>query len=122
MEDNKENEGAEPVKYNSLQLYEGAKYKTLYTRKYIERKPWIPVDPHVVKSFIPGTIRKIFVKEGQKVKKGETLLILEAMKMMNELIAPMAGVVKIVHAKTGTIVANKQILVEIEDEKKLSKK
>jgi biotin carboxyl carrier protein len=114
MDENKEKETLEPIKYGSLEVYEGAKFKTLFTRNFNARKPYAPIDLTKVKAFIPGTIRKIYVKEGQKVKRGDKLLALEAMKMMNELIATMDGIVKTIHVKTGMNVANKQVLVELE--------
>jgi biotin carboxyl carrier protein len=106
--------GVEPIKYETLEVYEGAKFKTLHTRKHRERKPWVPDNPAMICSFIPGTIRKIYVKEGQVVKKGEKLLTLEAMKMLNELTASIAGKVKTIHVKTGAIVTKSQLLVELE--------
>jgi biotin carboxyl carrier protein len=114
MEDNIEKEAPEPRKYDMLEVYEGGKFKTLLPRKYKDRKTFVAYDPTIIKSFIPGTIRKIYVKEGQKVAKGEVLMILEAMKMLNELMSPINGVVKGIHAKLGDVVANKQLLVELE--------
>lgn len=129
MEENKENEIApEPKKYESLEVYEGGKFKTLFPRKFKERKAFEAYNPCIIKSFIPGHIRKIYVKEGQKVAKGEVLMILEAMKMLNELTSPINGVVKHINAKIGEIVPNKHILVELESvpvvekEKKKKKK
>lgn len=48
---------------------------------------------NVVHSPLPGTIIKIFVRNGDKVKKGQAILILEAMKMENEITAPIDGIV-----------------------------
>jgi biotin carboxyl carrier protein len=114
MEDNNEKDPPKEVKYDSLEVEDGGKFKTLLTRKYRERKPWIPEDPTIIKSFIPGTIRKVFVKEGQQVKKGEKLCALEAMKMLNEITTTIDGIVKTVHVKSGMTVSNKQVLVELE--------
>ena len=55
----------------------------------------------------------VYVKEGDKVKKGDKLLILEAMKMNNELTTLVNGKVKKVYCKTGEMVTKSQILVEI---------
>lgn len=114
MEENIDNIGPESIKYDTLYLDEGTKFKTVFTRKYKERKPYIAPDPAIIKSFIPGTIRSIFIKEGQSVNKGDELLTLEAMKMVNELRAPISGIVKKVHVKTGQIVANKELLIELQ--------
>ena len=42
---------------------------------------------------MPGTINKVAVKEGQSVKKGDVVVVLEAMKMENDIVAPRDGVV-----------------------------
>ncbi len=47
-----------------------------------------------VSSFIPGNIKKIYFKEGDKVKEGDIILIHEAMKMENEIRAPKSGIIK----------------------------
>ena len=61
----------------------GRKYKTLYTRKFLERKKWEAPNPNEVRSIIPGSVTEITVKAGDKVKKGDKLMIYEAMKMKN---------------------------------------
>ena len=43
---------------------------------------------------MPGTILSVAIKPGASVKSGETLMVLEAMKMENEILAPQDGVVK----------------------------
>jgi len=65
-----------------------AKYRTLPTKKYLNRKPWIPVDITKVLADIPGSVYKIYVKTGDKVKKGTLLVELDAMKMYNKFFAP----------------------------------
>jgi biotin carboxyl carrier protein len=50
--------------------YEEISYRTLLTKKFANRTPYAPPDPRKVMAFIPGTILKVLVKEGQKVKKG----------------------------------------------------
>ncbi len=91
----------------------GEEYQTLLTNKHLARKPYTPVDHKKIYSFIPGTIRKVFVKEGDKVKKGDKLLILEAMKMNNELTTLVSGKVKKIYCKPGEMVTKSQLLVEI---------
>ena len=48
---------------------------------------------------------ELLVKEGEEVAEGQPLLILEAMKMQNEIVAPGDGVVKTIHSTAGTAVA-----------------
>lgn len=63
-------------------------------------------------SVISGTIREIFVKPGDKVKEGQPVLILEAMKMRNRIPAEYDGVVKKVNVKVDQKVPKKHLLVE----------
>lgn len=58
----------------------------------------------VVKSPMPGNILKINVTVGQKVAEGDALLILEAMKMENEIAAPKAGTVAQIIVSKGAVV------------------
>ena len=66
-----------------------------------------------VKSPMPGTILKVNVTQGQAVKAGDVLCILEAMKMENEIMAPCAGTVKQVLAAKGSNVDTDAPLVVI---------
>ncbi len=67
----------------------------------------------VVKSPMPGNILKINVTVGQKVNEGETLLVLEAMKMENEIAAPKAGTVAQIIVSKGAVVETGTPLVVI---------
>jgi len=67
-----------------------------------------------VRSPMPGKIEEVFVKEGSVVKKGEPLLILEAMKMQNQILSPDNAIVKAVHVQEKDSVASKQLLLELE--------
>ena len=53
---------------------------------------------------MPGKVVKILVKENQEVNEGDGLLIIEAMKMENELRAPKSGIVKTIQAVEGATV------------------
>jgi pyruvate carboxylase len=94
-------------------IIDNIKYKTTLTKKFMARKVYEPVDYNKVYSFIPGTIRKIFVKEGDRVKQGTNLLELEAMKMVNNIAAPIDGVVDRSNVKTGDLVAKSFLLIEL---------
>ena len=67
----------------------------------------------VVKSPMPGNILKINVTVGQKVNEGDTLLVLEAMKMENEIAAPEAGTVAQIIVSKGAVVETGAPLVVI---------
>jgi acetyl/propionyl-CoA carboxylase alpha subunit len=82
-------------------VIEGTKYRTNFNRKYETKGEWEAENQKEIAAFIPGTIIKINVKPGQRVKHGDLLVIFEAMKMHNQLIAPFDGVIKNVNAKVG---------------------
>jgi len=63
---------------------------------------------------MPGIILDVRVSKGDSVKKGGTLLILEAMKMENVIVSPKDGVVKKVLASTGQTVDKNKLLIELE--------
>ncbi len=66
-----------------------------------------------VKAPLPGIILQVFSKPGQEIKKGEKLLIYEAMKMENNLLAEKDGKIKSVHVNTGDNVLEGDDLIEI---------
>ncbi|QDV08469.1 Glutaconyl-CoA decarboxylase subunit gamma [Planctomycetes bacterium Poly30] len=59
----------------------------------------------VLKAVMPGVVVELLVAEGDEVTEGQPLLILEAMKMQNEIPAGGDGIVKAIHASAGTAVA-----------------
>lgn len=64
-----------------------------------------------IKSPMPGMVLHIDVKEGQEIEKGDTLLVLEAMKMENLIKAHANGIVKSVKVKKGEAVSKNQVLL-----------
>ena len=104
-------EAPEGYKYLTV---ESGRYKTMLTSKYVSREKYVPSDPKKIYSIIPGTIRKITVKKGSKVKEGEILFVLEAMKMMNNVMAPANGIVKTVYVEPGSVVPRAHLLIEFE--------
>ncbi|MCB7479870.1 acetyl-CoA carboxylase biotin carboxyl carrier protein subunit [Christiangramia sediminis] len=67
-----------------------------------------------IKAPMPGLILEVNVKEGDEVKEGDYLLVLEAMKMENTLTAPRDGVVKSVTVTKSDTVEKNQLLIEME--------
>ena len=63
---------------------------------------------------MPGKILEVKTREGEQVKQGDSLVILEAMKMENELKAPVDGSVSAVHVEAGSSVEKNTVLIEIE--------
>ncbi len=68
----------------------------------------------IVTSPMPGTVIKIIKGEGETVKKGELVLILEAMKMENEILAPVDGKVIKMNCDEGKSVEGSTVLFEIQ--------
>lgn len=66
-----------------------------------------------VKAPMPGTILSINVKVGDKVEKGDTVIILEAMKMENEIATEISGTVKAINVAKGTAVVQGDTLIQI---------
>ena len=94
-------------------VIQGAVYKTNYTWKFENRVNWEAPNPNDLYSFIPGTIIDIFVKPKQKVKEGEVLLLLEAMKMQNQVRMPFDGEIVKIHVEKDQIVPRKYLMFEI---------
>ena len=69
--------------------------------------------PGAVNAPLPGTIAEIMVVPGQKVSQGETVLLLEAMKMQNEIASPLSGVVQEIFVGKGDNVILGQTMVSI---------
>ncbi|AKA33930.1 acetyl-CoA carboxylase biotin carboxyl carrier protein subunit [Flagellimonas lutaonensis] len=64
---------------------------------------------------MPGLILEVSVKNGQEVKEGDNLLILEAMKMENVITSPRDGTIKKIMVKQGQAVEKKTVLITFED-------
>jgi len=107
-EDTSENTGVEV--FQTL-VIEDVKYKTRLTKKFLNRKPYEPVDPKKVLAFIPGTIKKIYAVKGKKVKAGDKLIDLEAMKMLNSIFADENRTIAEVYIKEGDLVSKNHVLM-----------
>lgn len=70
---------------------------------------------NTVNAPIPGVIETIKVHEGEEVKAGQELIILEAMKMKNAIRAPRAGKISRIHVSVGQQVPHNQVLLEFAD-------
>ncbi|TAK14836.1 MAG: acetyl-CoA carboxylase biotin carboxyl carrier protein subunit [Anaerolineae bacterium] len=69
---------------------------------------------YTLKAPMPGLVVKIPVKVGDVVNKGDVLVILESMKMQNELKSPREGTVTVVEVKAGDSVEQKQVMLSVE--------
>jgi biotin carboxyl carrier protein len=113
---------AEIVEKNQNQytvLINGVSYSfSIETPFSYKRRKYLDKNKHTSKTELvgapmPGKIVDILIEPGAKVKEGEAILILEAMKMQNEITSPITGVVKNVAVRQNDIVNKEDILVEI---------
>ncbi len=103
----------ETIKNEELALESGT-YETRLTKKFAARKPYEKADPRSIKAVIPGSIAELEVEIGKRVKRGDLILVLEAMKMRNLIKAPVDGRIKAILVASGDKVVKGQVLVEIE--------
>jgi acetyl/propionyl-CoA carboxylase alpha subunit len=80
------------------------------------RKGHIGVAQNKVIAPMPGKITKVLITEGQRVEKGQAVVVMEAMKMEYTLKAELAGPIEKVKAKVGNQVSLGDILIEIAQE------
>lgn len=73
-----------------------------------------PTNPDQVGATMPGTVLKVVVSKGSTVKRGDHLLITEAMKMETTVQAPKDGVVKEIYATAGDAISTGDLLIELE--------
>ncbi len=72
-----------------------------------------PKNPNHISATMPGTVIKVVVEKGEKVEKGDHLLITEAMKMETTVQAPFTGVVKDIYVQDGEAIQNGDLLIEL---------
>ncbi len=75
--------------------------------------PAAPAGGTAVNSPMPGNILSVSVKDGDVVKSGQILMVLEAMKMENEILAPVGGTVRNVSVQKGSTVETGSLLCSI---------
>jgi len=103
---------SEEKEYKNL-IVQGAVYKTTYTNKFENRLNYEAPNENLLYSFIPGTIIDIFIKPKEKVKEGDTLLLLEAMKMQNQVRMPFDGQIVKINVKKDEVIPKNHLMVEI---------
>jgi biotin carboxyl carrier protein len=92
-----------------LDLYEARKFKATEVTKRA-----VTTGPQKLSAPMPGKIVKVMIALQQTVQEGQPLLIMEAMKMQNELKAPKSGSVKRIEIREGDTVSSQQTLLVIE--------
>jgi biotin carboxyl carrier protein len=84
------------------------------TQSPTRAQPQLPIDTGAVTSPMAGQIKSVLVKQGDSVKKGQPLVILEAMKMENQITAPVGGTVKSLGVAEGDSVREGHVLLVLE--------
>lgn len=92
------------------------KYKTTLTEKFKNRPVWHKPYVGDVISHLPGTIVELDVKVGDEVEAGQLLLIHQAMKMLNRVVAPISGVVSEVNVQISEQIPKDHLMVRIDPE------
>ena len=87
----------------------------------VEKVTSLPVKPKTpkknicgdIRATLPGQILDILIQPGEAVKKGQPLLILESMKMENEMLSPKEGIVKKIMVEVGQIVMKEEVMIQV---------
>lgn len=103
--------GVREKEYNELNQQIAEQKK----QEEVVKEPEVVITGKVIESPMPGTIWKVLVKEGDTVKRGDSVLILEAMKMENNIASEYNGTVKRIFVKEGSFVKAESVIMEIEE-------
>lgn len=109
--------GAHPKIYTAYTLYNTYDLEVIDAEsRYLQNRGNgnLANNDNTISSPMPGKVMKIMVSEGDTVKKGETVVIVSAMKMESEYKSPKDGIVKTILVSEGEIIDSNQILIEIE--------
>ena len=89
-------------------------YETSVPEDYGKKSGSKILDPCEVRAFIPGTIIEVKVNEGQHVTEGQEVLVLEAMKMYNDVVTEVTGKVVEITVSAGDSVEKHQVMMRVE--------
>jgi biotin carboxyl carrier protein len=95
-------------------IYDVRVYDELQAAAARQREEAEASEDHVVRSPMPGMVAGIKVNVGDRVRAGDPVIVVEAMKMQNELASPFSGCVKRIHVREGQSVESKAQLLVIE--------
>jgi len=89
-------------------------YETSIPENYGKRSGNSLHDPYEIRAFIPGTIIEVKVHKGQHVTAGQEVIVLEAMKMYNDVATEVEGKVNEVNVSAGDSVEKNQLMIRID--------
>ncbi len=100
-------------------IYAGIRGRDFIFKRTIESEPKKRGDENetaekLVRSQMPGQVVQIDVREGEKVRKNQVLGAVESMKMENEIVSPVEGIIAKIFVKSGQLVDAEEPLVEVE--------
>jgi pyruvate carboxylase subunit B len=110
--DKKGKKDTEIIDFSLLEIG-GTVYKTTFPKHYDKRKKWRPKDIGEIESLITGVVKDIYVKKGDTIQRGDCILLLEAMKMNNEILSPIDGIVQDVFVTEKTNIPKGTLMVKI---------
>lgn len=116
-----EKESVQAVAVQSQQVVQSAPLQQAQPQEQVEPQAvaseYAEVKAPLVGTFYqsPSPDSEPFVSLGSKVNKGDTLFIVEAMKVMNEITSPVSGTVRSINVKDATMVEFGQVIMEIEE-------
>ena len=102
------------VQYEKMEKVSSKTAETVLQTPIREPMKRLVTDKNMVTAFMPGRVVLLKVKPGDSVKMGNTLCVLESMKMENEITAPKAGVVQEVKVSEGVMVNKGETLMVIQ--------
>jgi biotin carboxyl carrier protein len=111
-----EGESINAYKVNALSNYFEIEVIDARTRYLMSTKGEHESGDNLVMSPMPGKVVRIPVEEGQKVEKGQTVIVISAMKMESEYKAPVTGIIHHILVKEGSTINGHQPLIEITPE------
>ncbi|MEZ4668407.1 MAG: biotin/lipoyl-containing protein [Anaerolineae bacterium] len=123
---------AQPLPYGGWHIVLDGKSNNVYTAKQADQR-WVQADGQTsvldvakpnrrqravlsgeLSAQMPGQVTAVLAQEGEQVVRGQTLLVMEAMKMEMRVAAPVDGTVKRLLVKVGNVVERGQVLAEID--------
>jgi len=114
VEITEKNQNKYTVMINGVSYYFTVESPISYLRKKYLAKHQIKNKIEQIIAPMPGKILELLVEENAEIKEGEPIVILEAMKMQNEISSHVSGKVKKIHVKQNDSVAKDELIVEIE--------